>query len=93
MNILPIEEIPENLQLSNNEILEERCKLIEGQIKILTNEIDTLKTENDKYKKLVVELYIKLDELYTSDEDDEDDEGDESDEGEKEKDVELEEKQ
>jgi len=64
MNILPIEEVPENLQLTKEEIINERCKLIEGQVKILTDEIDKLKLENDKYKSLIAELYTKLNEVY-----------------------------
>jgi hypothetical protein len=63
MNLLPVQDIPENLQLSQKDITEERCKLIEDQIKYLNKELETIKKENDNYKSLITELYLKLQEV------------------------------
>jgi hypothetical protein len=79
MNILPTEEIPKNLELTKEQIMKERCDLVEEQIKVLVKEVEKLKKENDGYKLNLQELYFMLEKIVeesdcsTCDEEEEDD--------------------
>ena len=67
MNLLPVEEIPKELQLTNDEIIKQRCELVEEQVKILIKEIDDLKQQNEKYRLHMQELYVMLQQISDSD--------------------------
>jgi len=71
--LLGIEEpIPEELQLSKEEIIKNRCDLLTSQFKILTETINKLTEENEKMKTLIINIYEKIG--YSNSEDESDDE-------------------
>lgn len=67
MDLLPVQPIPKELELSEQEIMRNRCELIESQLKILQKMVDDTHAENQALKKLVEELYCIV-EGFSSDE-------------------------
>lgn len=67
MDLLPVQPIPKELELSEQEIIKNRCELIESQLKILQKMVDDTHAENKALKKLLEELYCIV-EGFSSDE-------------------------
>jgi hypothetical protein len=63
MDILPAEPVPEELKLSEMEIMKNRCDLVESQIKILQKMTDDTINENKQLKDLIEKLYFMLQEM------------------------------
>jgi hypothetical protein len=74
MDILPAEPVPEELKLSEMEIMKNRCDLVESQIKILQKMTDDTINENKQLKDLIEKLYFMLQEMEEEDETDEEEE-------------------
>jgi hypothetical protein len=74
MDILPAEPVPEELKLSEMEIMKNRCDLVESQIKILQKMSDDTINENKQLKDLIEKLYFMLQEMEEEDETDEEEE-------------------
>jgi len=58
MDLLPFEPIPKELELSDMDIMKNRCELVESQIKILQKMVDETTNENKMLKELVEKLYF-----------------------------------
>ena len=58
MDLLPVEPIAKELELSEMDIMKNRCELVESQIKILQKMVDDTTNENKMLKDLVEKLYI-----------------------------------
>jgi ribosome-binding ATPase YchF (GTP1/OBG family) len=78
MDLLPVEIVPKELQLSDHEIMKNRCELIESQLKFLQKMVDDTQTENQALKKLVEELYCIVEGFSTDEETDDETEEEES---------------
>jgi DNA-binding ferritin-like protein len=63
MDLLPVEPISKELELSEMDIMKNRCNLVESQIKILQKMVDDTTTENKMLKDLVEKLYIIVQDL------------------------------
>jgi hypothetical protein len=63
MDILPDEPVPEELKLSEMEIMKNRCDLVESQIKILQKMTDDTINENKQLKDLIEKLYFMIQEM------------------------------
>jgi regulator of replication initiation timing len=68
MENLFTEEIPKELELSQEEIIKNRCDLITEQMKVLTANMDRVIEENEKYKvenqklkNILKDIYERLD--------------------------------
>lgn len=66
MELLPNEQIPEELKLSEMEIMKNRCDLVESQIKILQKMVDDTLNENKQLKDLIEKLYFMIQEMEES---------------------------
>lgn len=73
MDLLPVEPIPKKFELSDMDIMKNRCELVESQIKILQKMVDKTSNENKMLTDLVEKLYYIVQEIDedSSDEDDE----------------------
>lgn len=78
MDLLPVQPIPKELELSDQEIMRNRCELIESQLKILQKMVDDTHAENQALKKLVEELYCIVEGFSTDEETDDETEEEES---------------
>lgn len=63
MDLLPVEPIAKELELSEMDIMKNRCELVESQIKILQKMVDDTTNENKMLKDLVEKLYIIVQDL------------------------------
>jgi hypothetical protein len=63
MNLLPIEPIAKELELSEMDIMKNRCELVESQIKILQKMVNDTQDENKMLKDLVQKLYFIVQEI------------------------------
>jgi hypothetical protein len=66
MDLLPVEPIPKELELSDMDIMKNRCELVESQIKILQKMVDETTNENKMLKELVEKLYFIVQEIEES---------------------------
>lgn len=80
MDLLPVEPIPKELELSEMDIMKNRCELVESQIKILQKMVDETTNENKMLKELVEKLYFMVQEIDDTINEESDSETDESDE-------------
>lgn len=80
MDLLPVEPIPKELELSEMDIMKNRCELVESQIKILQKMVDETTNENKILKELVEKLYFMVQEIDDTINEGSDSETDESDE-------------
>ena len=65
------EECPKELQLSEQEIIKNRCDLLTSQLKLVNEMMDKLTKENDEFKKLFISIYEKIGYTDSEDENDE----------------------
>ena len=62
---------PEELQLTEQDIIKNRCDLLTSQLKLVNEMMDKLTKENEEFKKLFISIYEKIG--YTDSEDDSED--------------------
>jgi hypothetical protein len=63
MDLLPVEPIPKELELSDIDIMKNRCELVESQVKILQKMVDDTTNENKMLKELVERLYFMVQDI------------------------------
>jgi len=63
MESIPTEPVPEELKLSEMEVMKNRCELVESQIKILQKMVDDTLNENKQLKDLIEKLYFMIQEM------------------------------
>jgi hypothetical protein len=71
MDLLPVEPISKELELSETEIIKNRCELIESQLKMLQKMLDDSTAENKQMRVLIYQLYNIIESYSENETDDE----------------------